>query len=196
MTTVTPVRRSRRRIAGLSAAVAGVAAAATAVVMLTGLTGSPAYAVTQGSDGGVSVTIHSFTDPEGLEAELAKAGVTAAVDYLPHGQTCKQPRGEVGGGTGPFSASIREEGDGIRFKIEKGQVPSGSTLVLTISKSADGDGEPPFATNLQIVKGAVAPCEAVSMPVPTPGSGGTVERKDDRHAGTEEQGPSLHTKTE
>ncbi|MFB4273577.1 hypothetical protein ACBJ32_59010, partial [Nonomuraea sp. GTA35] len=95
MTTVTPVRRTRR-IVGLAAA---VAAAATAVVVLTGVTGatgSAAYAVSKGSDGTVDVQINSFVDPEGLESELAEAGITSVVDYLPAGQTCKQPRGENG----------------------------------------------------------------------------------------------------
>ncbi|MEV0380694.1 hypothetical protein [Nonomuraea sp. NPDC050643] len=194
-TTVAPARR--RRYVGLSAAVAGVAAATTAVIMLTGVGGGPAYAVTKGSDGGVSVTISSFTDPDGLEADLAAAGVTSVVDYLPQGQTCKQPRGEAGDPGGPFMASIRKEGDGIGFTIEKGQVPAGSTLVLTVSKSEDGDDRPPFATALQIVKGTVAPCEAVSMPVPPPGSGGS-ERKDDEpgvQRETREEGPSLNTET-
>ncbi|MEV4171708.1 hypothetical protein [Nonomuraea sp. NPDC049709] len=196
MTTVTPVRRSRRRLVGLSAAVAGVAAAATAVAVLTGLTSSPAYAVTTGSDGGVSVRIHSFSDPDGLEAELADAGVRAVVDYLPEGQTCKQPRGERGGGQGQFATSIGKDGDGIAFTIEKGQVPAGSTLVLAVSKSKEGDDQPPFATALEVVKGTVAPCEATTLPVPPPGSGGTTERKDDGpglDSGTEEQGPSLNT---
>ncbi|MFC5830474.1 hypothetical protein [Nonomuraea insulae] len=196
MTTVTPVRRSRRFV-GLSAAVAGVAAAATAVVVLTGIAGSPAYAVSTGSDGGVSVQIHAFTDPEGLQAELADAGVEAVVDYLPEGQTCKQPRGSAGDTQGMFAAGIGKDGDGITFKIEKGQVPAGSTLVLAISKSKDGDTAPPSATTMQIVKGAVAPCEPTALPVPPPGDGGTSEKKDDgpsHDTGTEE-GPSLTSKT-
>ncbi len=199
MTTVTPARDgSRRRSVRLSAAVAGVAAATTAVVVATGIVGGPAYAVTRGADGGVSVEIHAFTDPDGLEAELAGAGVKAVVDYLPQGQTCKQPRGTHGGGSGRFAASIGRQGDGISFKIEKGQVPTGSTLVLTVSKSKDGDDKPPFATTLQIVQGAVSECEPTSMPVP--GDGGTTEKQDQGPSfdtGTEkqDQGPSLDSKT-
>ncbi|MBB6546044.1 hypothetical protein [Nonomuraea rubra] len=198
MTTVAPARR--RRWVGAAAAVAGVAAAATAVVVATGLIGGPAYAVSKGADGGVGVEIHTFTDPDGLEAELARAGVKAVVDYLPQGQTCKQPRGTHGGRSGEFAASIGRKGDGIAFKIEKGQVPAGSTLVLTVSKSKDGDDRPPFATSLEIVQGAVSECEPTSTPLPGDGSGGTTEKQDQGpglDSGTEQQdqGPSLESKT-
>ncbi|GAA2211236.1 hypothetical protein GCM10009850_066950 [Nonomuraea monospora] len=183
MTTVTPARR--RRSWGLAAAVAGVATAVV-VATTTGVLGGPAYAVTKGADGGVGVLIHAFTDPDGLEAELAEAGVPAVVDYLPQGQTCRAPRGAPGGGAGQFAGSIGREGDGIAFRIEKGQVPEGSTLVLTVSKSADGDDQPPFATSLEIVQGAVAPCEPTAMPLPGQGEG--------FDTGTEE-GPGLDSKT-
>lgn len=202
MTTVTPVQRgSRRRFVGLSAAVAGVAAAATAVVLMTGIAGAPAYAVTKGADGAVSVRINSFTDPEGLEAELAANGVKAVVDYLPAGQTCQEPRGQRSSMTGKFATSIGSEGNGMSFKIVTGQVPEGETLVLAVSRSKDGDDKPPFATSLQVVKGAVAPCEATSASEPTAdGSGGTSESKGDdsglssKNDG-EDNGPSLNEET-
>ncbi|MEV0614977.1 hypothetical protein AB0I81_16750 [Nonomuraea sp. NPDC050404] len=196
-TTPAPVRRGSRRLVGLSAALAGVAAAATAVVLATGLVGGPAYAVTKDADGGVSVEVRAFTDPEGLESELAAAGVKAVVDYLPQGQTCKQPRGAHGGGSGPFQAGIGvgPGGSGIAFKIGKGQVPDGSTLVLTVSKSKDGDDRPPFATTLELVQGEVSACEPTSMPVPPASDGGTSQQDSgpSNDSGTEE-GPGLTSK--
>ncbi|MFF4619487.1 hypothetical protein [Nonomuraea jabiensis] len=186
-TTVTPARRggSRRRYVGLSAAVAGAAAAATAaVVVLTGLTGSPAYAVTKGADGAVDVQINAFTDPDGLEAELAKAGVRAVVDYLPEGQTCKEPRGAQGGGTGRFSASVGQSGGVLSFKIEEGQVPADATLAIAVSKSKAGADRPPFGMSLTVVKGPVAPCEPTAMPEPG---------AQDGKAGSDGRG--LHTET-
>jgi len=197
-TTVTPVQRgSRRRFVGLSAAVAGVAAAATAVVAMTGIAGGPAYAVTKSTDGAVNVRISAFTDPEGLEAELADAGVKSVVDYLPAGQTCKEPRGRQGSVSGPFSVSMGSEGTGVSFTIEKGKVPAGETLVLAVSKSADGDDKPPMGLSLTVVKGAVSDCEPVSMPVPPPGDSG-----DDggpgfhSETGGKDDGPSLNQETE
>ncbi|WP_157420235.1 hypothetical protein [Actinomadura kijaniata] len=190
MTTVTPVRRTRR-IVGLSAAVAGVAAAATAVVALTGVTGSTAYAVSKGSDGTVDVQINSFVDPDGLESELAEAGIKSVVDYLPAGQTCKQPRGENGAADGKFAAGVSKAGGGIAFKIKKGHVPAGSTLVLAITKSEDGESAAPSTTSLQIVKGTVTPCQPTSAPAIPPadnGTGGTTDKQDN--------GPTVDNGTE
>ncbi|TDC91283.1 hypothetical protein E1292_42815 [Nonomuraea deserti] len=203
MTTVTPVRRgSRKRLAGTSAALAGAAAAATAVVMLTGLTGSPAHAVTKAADGRVNVQINELSDPAGLQSELADAGVTAVVDYLPFGQTCKEPRGAHGSLGGEFAASIRKEGDGIAFTIEKGQVPAGQTLVLAFTKAEDGDDRPPVASRLEVVKGAVAPCEATSMPLPPAGDTMTGKQRNDERglvtrteAPGKDQGPVLDSTT-
>ncbi|MEU5865582.1 MULTISPECIES: hypothetical protein [unclassified Nonomuraea] len=165
---VTPVvRRPRWRLVGLTAA-AGVAAVAT--VAATGLFGGgPAYAVTGTADGGVSVEINAFRDPGGLASELAAAGVKAVVDYLPYGQTCKEPRGQRGGGEGRFETSIGRSGDGISFRIAKGQVPAGQTLVLAVTLDSSGPEAPPMSTSLQIVKGAVSPCEPAAMPVPPAG---------------------------
>lgn len=191
----TPVRRPRRRLVGLTAAVAGVAAAATVAVTVTGVFGAPAYAVTASADGGVAVRINAFRDPEGLASELAKAGVQAVVDYLPYGQTCKEPRGQHGDAGGRFAATIGRDGDGISFRITKGQVPAGQTLVLAVTLDRSGADAPPFSTSLQVVKGAVADCEATAMPEPP--AGGTGDKKDDgpgfdSRTGDDE-GPSLHT---
>ncbi|MDP4507403.1 hypothetical protein [Nonomuraea turcica] len=206
-TTVTPVQRgSRRRFAGLAAAVAGVAAATTAVVVMTGIASSPAYAVTKGTDGSVDVHISSLTDPEGLEAELAEAGVKSVVDYLPAGQTCKEPRGQQGSVSGPFSVSMGSDGAGVSFKIEKGKVPAGETLVLAVSKSEDGDDKPPMGMSLTVVKGAVSDCEPTSMPVPPAGAEGEggvkVDTKNDGgpgidvETGGKDAGPALNQETE
>lgn len=174
-----PARRSRRLV-GLAAAVAGVAAASTAAVVVLGGAGSePAYAVSTSADGGVSVRINSFTDPEGLERELAEAGVAAHVDYLPEGQTCKGPRGEHGDRGNGFATAIRRNGVGIAFEIEKGQVPEGFTLVLSVTKSAGGDSAPPSATAMEIVQGPVSECEPVSAPQAPPADGYTHEKTQD-----------------
>ncbi|MEV4577249.1 hypothetical protein AB0K16_28810 [Nonomuraea jabiensis] len=195
-TTVTPAGRdhSRRRYVGLSAALAGVAAAATATaVVLSGLGGSPAYAVTAGADGVITVKINKFSDPEGLRADLAEAGVTAIVDYLPEGQTCKEPRGANGNGPGEFAVSFERSSGVTSFMIEKGEVPEGSTLVMAVSKSKAGDDQPPFGMSLTVVKGPVAPCEPIPMPGPgTQDGGGGFHTS----TGDEGQGPSNDSATE
>ncbi|MBB5774783.1 hypothetical protein [Nonomuraea jabiensis] len=197
-TTVTPAGRdrSRRRYVGLSAALAGVAAAATATaVVLSGLGGSPAYAVTEGDDGVITVRINRFNDPEGLQADLAEAGITAIVDYLPEGQTCKEPRGANGNGNDPwgFSLNFERSSNVTSFFFEKGRVPKGSTLVMAVSKSKAGDDQPPFGMSLTVVKGPVAPCEPIAMPAPgTQDGGGGFHTS----TGDEGQGPSNDSATE
>ncbi|MEW9556243.1 hypothetical protein [Nonomuraea sp. NPDC050783] len=197
MTTVTPVRRTRR-IVGLSAVVAGVAAAATAVVMVTGVTGvsgSAAYAVSKGSDGTVNVQINSFVDPDGLEAKLAETGIKSVVDYLPAGQTCKQPRGENGAADGKFAAGISKADDGIAFTIKEGDVPEGSTLVLAVTKSEDGDSAAPSSASLQIVKGTVAPCEPTSAPAIPPADNDTSGTTDTQNPTSAPTIPPLDNET-
>ncbi|MFI9594230.1 hypothetical protein [Nonomuraea sp. NPDC052265] len=191
LVTTPVVRRPRRRVVGLAAAAAGVAVAAT--VAATGLFGGgPAYAVTGTADGGVAVEINAFRDPGGLASELAAAGVKAVVDYLPYGQTCKEPRGRHGGGEGRFEASIGRSGDGISFRIAKGQVPAGQTLVLAVTLDRSGPEAPPVSTSLQVVRGAVTPCEPAAMPLPP-----ADDRNDDRsgtRTGTGDgEGSGVHT---
>jgi hypothetical protein len=186
------VRRPRRRLAGLT--VAGVAAAATVAATLTGVFGSPAYAVTKGADGVVSVEINAFEDPHGLESELADAGIKAVVDYLPFGQTCKGPRGEPGGAGGRVTSGVGKSDKGVFFRIEKGQVPAGQTLVLTFSLDRGGADRPPFSGSMQVVKGAVTDCEPIAMPVPPAGDGTKDDGpSNDSSTQGDDKGPSLHT---
>ncbi|MEU4232758.1 hypothetical protein AB0F17_51415 [Nonomuraea sp. NPDC026600] len=182
----TPVRR--RRVVGLAAAVAGVAAAT--VVAMTVYGGAPAFAVTKSADGSVEVRINEFRDPDELAAKLAAAGVATVVDYLPADQTCKQPRGEHGAGSGRVENGIDvgKNGTGIAFRIDKGQVAAGQTLVLAVSV-AQAD-KPPIATSLEVVKGAVTPCEATALNLPpasdSTGNGPSTDEKTG-------EGPSLNT---
>ncbi|GII00123.1 hypothetical protein Pta02_21310 [Planobispora takensis] len=169
-TAVTRARRGPdRRLLGLAAGVTGVAAAATVVFTLIGGAGSPAFAVDERPDGSVEVRIDEFRDPGELEAALAGKGITAVVDYLPQGQICREPRGERGGTERqgePMQAEITG-GGGITFRIGKGHVGAGETLVLAVSFDREHSDQAPFAMSLGIVRGAVAPCEAVPMPEPT-----------------------------
>lgn len=76
-----PVRRRHRRLAavGTTLALAGVVAAGT--ITLATLLPTAAYAVTENADGDVTITLRNLSDSEGLQAELAKHGITATVDY-------------------------------------------------------------------------------------------------------------------
>ncbi|MET7339167.1 hypothetical protein [Nonomuraea sp. NPDC005650] len=70
---------------------AGIAAAAAVTPLIVG-TGTSAYAVSKGPDGTLTVTLNELRDPEGLEAELGKAGVKADVTFLAPGTRCAVPR--------------------------------------------------------------------------------------------------------
>lgn len=182
----TPLRR--RRVVGLAAAVAGVAAATLVAMNVYGGAATPAFAVTKSADGSVEVRINEFRLPDELEAELAAAGVKTVVDYLPADQTCKQPRGEHGVTAGRVENGIGvgKNDTGIAFRIDKGQVTAGQTLVLVVSVGqAD---KPPVAVSLELVKGAVAPCEATALNLP-PASDSTGPSTDEKTG----KGPSLNT---
>lgn len=76
-----PTRLRNRRFAMVGiAAVVGCGAVVGTVAVST-LSPSAAYAVTEDSSGDVTVTVHSLSDSTGLQAELAKHGIHATVNY-------------------------------------------------------------------------------------------------------------------
>ncbi|WP_053174646.1 hypothetical protein [Nonomuraea sp. SBT364] len=187
-------RTPRRRLRRVGAALAGAAAAAVAAVTLYGTTAAPAFAVDKRADGTVEVWIKEFRDPGDLEAELAAAGVKAVVDYLPAGQTCKEPRGTHPAPGGRTETKIGRSRDGISFSITGGQVKDGQTLVLTAGVDRSDPGKPPTSLSLGVVAGEVAPCEPVSLPKPT---GPALSGERGVRTGTGEgDGPALNRVTE
>jgi hypothetical protein len=179
----TPALRPRRRTLSLVGAAAGVAAAATAAVTVFGGAGTPAYAVTKGADGTVNTKINELRDANGLKAALAKKGINAVVDFLPAGQTCKEPRGKRGELTAKLGSSIDKDNK-VAFSIEGGQIGPNLTLVLVVS----GDPEPGSAktANLQVIKGKVSPCESVPEPA--------APAIPDKGSDANDRGPSLKSK--
>ncbi|MGW0477817.1 hypothetical protein [Nonomuraea sp. NPDC003214] len=188
-------RTPRRRLRRVGAALAGAAAAAVAAVTLYGTTATPAFAVDKQADGTVEVWINEFRDPGDLEAELAAAGVKAVVDYLPAGQTCKEPRGAHPAPGGRLETKIGSERGGISFSVTAGQIKDGQTLVLAAGVDRDDPGKPPTSMSLTVVDGAVAPCEPVAMPEPTAPA---LPSEQGVRSGTggEDDGPSLNSVTE
>ncbi|WP_345572670.1 hypothetical protein [Nonomuraea rosea] len=83
----------RRRVVTVPrlAIAAGVAAGVAATALVAG-TGTSAYAVSKSPDGTLTVTLSELRDPEGLEAELGKAGINADVTFLAPGTHCVAPR--------------------------------------------------------------------------------------------------------
>lgn len=50
-----------------------------------------AFAVEPQEGGGVAITIHSLSEPEGVEQALEEAGVPSQVTYLAAGMACREP---------------------------------------------------------------------------------------------------------
>ncbi|MBT2231250.1 hypothetical protein [Nonomuraea sp. NEAU-A123] len=198
----TPVRRRgpSRRFLALSGALAGAAATASVALTASGGAGTPAYAVVKGADGSVEVWINEFHDSDELEAKLAAVGITAVVDYLPADRTCREPRGEQGTAGGRMRVGIGKDGKGIAFKISKGRIGVGETLVLAISMDRAGADRPPVATSLQVVKGAAASCVVTPLRLPGDPSGDENTQDDGptsdiERSGTDDSpGPSTATR--
>jgi len=88
------VRRHRVAVGLAACATLAVAGTVTAAVVGGERTTSPAYSVTEGPDGKVTITIYNGEDGEGIERRLAQAGVTAEVTEVPVNQSCvRTPEG-------------------------------------------------------------------------------------------------------
>lgn len=74
-----PRRVARRRVVGLSAAVA--ATTATIVALTTVGSPSAAFAVDRSPGGAITIRIHQLSDASGLQRDLATFGITAEVNY-------------------------------------------------------------------------------------------------------------------
>nr|WP_055502200.1 hypothetical protein [Nonomuraea pusilla] len=181
-------RGVNRRALRLGAVVAG-AAAVTAGFTVFGGGVTTAYAVSERADGSVRVQINAFRDPGELEAELARAGIKAEIDYLPAGKGCRPSRGEPAVADGQLKVGRGEDGKGIAFDLGKGQVGPGETLVLAVSVDPAGEDRPPVALSMQVVRGPVAPCEETPLPLPDEGPGrpetGHRQGDDTRHGGSD-----------
>lgn len=178
-----PVQRPRRRALTLVGAAAGVTAATTAGITALSGGGAAAYAVTTDADGTVNTTINELRDADGLTGALAKEGIKAVVDFLPAGQTCKDPRGERGELDAKLGSSIDKD-NRVGFSIEDGSIGPNLTLVLVVSGDSDAGSEK--TANLQVIKGKVSPCEPVSAP--------TAPSDGDKDSGPRDNGPSLESK--
>ena len=189
-----PRRRPRRRARLALAGAAALVVAATILVLNSGGDNtSKAFAVEPQEGGGVTIRIYSLDDAEGLERALERAGITAQVNWLPAGTTCRERRltpstvrtsmgGKIGGFTigGPAPAltigvmsarQYREQRstpnvslDPRSFRPDQAVVISGSPIPY------GGDPEGGYQAQLQVVEGPVEPCEPVAAPASSIGA--------------------------
>jgi len=136
-------RRAPRLALGAAAAAAAVATAL--VVSAGGGNTQAAFAVEPQAGGSVNIEIYSLSDPSGLEAALAQAGIPADVTELPPLTACREPRFQgtdlavpglgsllraftLGGLNGPLTVAIgnEQERQELFESVKNGQ----STLFL------------------------------------------------------------------
>jgi hypothetical protein len=163
-----PLRRSPRARLTLAGGAVAATAVAAVIVASSGDRPAPAYAVERQHDGSVTVAINSLRDAAGLQEKLRAAGVPAVVDYTPMGKACREPRGRHAPHNGRMSTSGTAKSSGAAtFTVTPGELSPGETLVITSSVGASAS-----SVGMQVVDGAVAPCELVDAPsAPDPGAG-------------------------
>lgn len=169
-----PARPGRRLLLGLTGASAAVALA-VGISATIGM-GEPASAVERDPDGSLRIYIREYRDPQGLQRKLEAHGVNAAVDFIPNGTQCREPRAVY-----DTEADLRylltpeEDADGEGYwKLHTDLIPPGRTFIYTMQIFGEPErgrvGTAGARFNLAI--GYVAPCEVVpGGPVLGPGGG-------------------------
>jgi hypothetical protein len=127
---VTPAWRRGTRLA-LGGSVALAAVAAGLIVSAGGDNTPAAFAVEPQDGGGVTIKVHSLSEPEGVEQALEEAGVPSQVTYLAAGMACREPRYQPsmvempnlpGGDVRPFiGGNLAGSGDPITIGIGTAQ---------------------------------------------------------------------------
>jgi hypothetical protein len=160
-----PAARARRTVprpVWLAAGTVGMAGAITAGVVVLG-GGTPAYAVTQNTDGTVTVSINQLSGVAGANDKLHNLGEPVVVVPVRPGCVSITSLPHVTGTHQDIRASVDMTKDGSITVNVRG-MPAGETALLATSSSPRG-----ITFALALVKGPVPSC--VSMPPPPPDGG-------------------------
>jgi hypothetical protein len=157
----------RRLVVSLAMATALVVVGVLVAALLPGLGEAPAYAVTRDPDGSIRVYIRDYRDPKGLQRRLEAFGVKAAVDYIPLGKTCREPRGDFV----PPEQAPREmvswgpfgEEDGFYWKLHPEFIGPDQTFVYEVQVGKDAHGDGVQRAMIRLANGPVAPCDPVPV---------------------------------
>lgn len=187
-----PVRsRPRRRLLLAGAAVAGIAAAALVAVPLVTGSESPAYALTQGDDGSITLKIREFRDPDQVEQDLADLGVEADVSYLKPGTWCAPGRFRGLGEPVFTPEELKSEDPAVLARMRKAldtspvervydkipggvkiyakEIKPGQRVVMQFAENADQTSGPEkprvlWQYSFQLTEDPVKPCTVVKDP--------------------------------
>lgn len=167
-------RLSRPRL--LLGAAATVAAAVAMVVVVPGLGTTTAYSVQEGNSGTITVEVRRLEDAKGLEAELAKYGVTADVTYVPDHQMWCAPGRYTPVDRKLSGMQVEMGAQLLKVTLPPGTVRDGEIFVMAVfgeviptstEPSQDGvrdDGGFSGLTEFDVTAGPVQPCKVVPNP--------------------------------
>ncbi|MGN0064713.1 MAG: hypothetical protein ACI379_10765 [Nocardioides sp.] len=145
-------RRGRRWAAG--GGLVGASAAALAGVAVLGPT--PAFSVTEGNSGTITVKVNRLEGAGRLEDALAEYGVRADITYLEPERECAPGRYESRETPGVTLSVSSEE---FTVELPPGSVADGETFVLSAAVRPNADGGSTSSVDFGVATGAVGPCE-------------------------------------
>ena len=149
LTRVEVPRHSRRGPVAVGAVALAGAIAAVAITASTGTSPSVAYAVSQSSDGDVTVSIRELTGVSGANAQLAKLKVRARVETVE--ATCAETGVIVKIPHAIVSHLVSHEGASL--VIDPSLIPQGDTLAIAASPLGDAVG-----LSYELYRGAAPSC--------------------------------------
>ena len=164
-----PVASARRRRRRLPLAAAASAACAGAIALLLGPGGggtTPAYAVTVGSGGAVTITISELAGVVGADQQLQKLGVRAVVAEVRQGCSEEGERVPFGDYASQLSRIVQrnapaDAGSGGSWTVSPSEIPAGDTLSIVVT-SYEGGSQGHSGLNVALYRGAAPACEPPS----------------------------------
>jgi hypothetical protein len=130
---------------------------------MLGMHTSAAYAVDRDPDGSIRVSVYDYRDPKGLQRRIEAFGVKAAVDYLPAGMTCREPRADFVPPDQMPRAMVDWAPLGSKdhyFKVHPQYIGPDQTFVYTVQLSTNKHDRSQRAA-IRLANGPVAPCTPV-----------------------------------
>ncbi len=123
---------SHRRRWALSAVLPVAAAGAAAILLFVASGSSPAFAVTRGTDGTLTITLNDITGVSGANAKLRDLGVNnVVVAPITAGCTTQIAISYIGTGSAADSP----------VTLTPGEIPAGTTVVLAAQQTSQGQIE-------------------------------------------------------
>jgi hypothetical protein len=152
----------------IAAGAVGLAGAITLGVTVAGR-GTPAYAVTHGRDGTITVSLSKITGVDGANAELRKLGVPAVAVPMREGCTATFTP-DNRSGNGAFSATARGGTGSGSVTFDPSAIPTGDTMILA-AQTPPGGG---VALGIAFTRGPAPQCLPLAPP-PSQGDAGGSE---------------------